>query len=205
MVAVENLAEYLLERLKNEEFFRVPASEAEYLDTAPEFPGKLEYHNGEIVAMSLATALHELIVSAINYLLFSYFRDKDFLITSSNAGLQIVRPDGSYYQPDLMVTQGQWTFKKESNCIINNPYLVVEVLSKSTSKYDQGDKLSDYKDIPSLQYIVHVWQNRPYVSVYERTENPDAWLNTDYKTLDSVARLGDLSLPLNEIYHKITF
>ncbi len=205
MVIVDNLAQQLIERLKTEAFFRVPASEAEYLDIAPEFPGRLEYHNGEIVAMSLATALHELIVFNISRLLANYFFDKDFLPTSSNAGLQILRPDGSYYQPDLMVTQGQWTFKKGSKCIITNPYLLVEVFSPSTMKYDEGDKLADYKDIPSLQYIVHVWQTRPYVSVYERTANPNTWLNTDYKTLDSTARLGDLSLPLNEIYHKITF
>lgn len=205
MVAVDNLAQQLIERLKTEEFFRVPASEAEYLDIAPEFPGRLEYHNGEIIAMSVATALHEMIVSSINYLLVGYFRNKDFLVTSSNAGLQILRPDGSYYQPDLMVTESQWQFKKGSKCIITNPYLLVEVFSPSTMKYDEGDKLSDYKDVPSLQYIVHVWQTRPYVSVYERTDNPDTWLNTDYKTLDSTARMGDLSLPLNEIYHKITF
>ncbi len=38
MVAVKNLAEYLLERLRTEEVVRVPVSEAEYLDIAPEFP-----------------------------------------------------------------------------------------------------------------------------------------------------------------------
>ena len=65
--------------------------------------------------------------------------------------------------------------------------------------------MTDYKDVPSLQCIIHLWQNRPFVSVYERTDNPDSWLVTDYKTLDSVARLGELTLPLNEIYHKITF
>jgi len=205
MVAVDNLAQQLIERLKTEEFFRVPASEAEFLDIAPEFPGKLEYHNGEIIAMSLATALHELIVFNISRLLANYFFDKDFLPTSSNAGLQILRPDGSYYQPDLMVTQGQWLFKKGSRCIITNAYLLIEVLSESTMKYDKEDKLPAYKDVPSLQYVVYVGQDRPYVSVYERTANPDTWLNTDYKTLDSMARLGDLNLPLNEIYHKITF
>ncbi|MCY7356621.1 MAG: Uma2 family endonuclease, partial [Rudanella sp.] len=182
-----------------------PASEAEFLDIAPEFPGKLEYHNGEIIAMSLATALHELIVFNISRLLANYFFDKDFLPTSSNAGLQILRPDGSYYQPDLMVTQGQWLFKKGSRCIITNPYLLIEVLSKSTMKYDKEDKLPAYKDVPSLQYVVYVGQDRPYVSVYERTNQPNTWLVTDYKTLDSTARLGDLNLPLNEIYHKITF
>ena len=69
MVVVENLAEYLLKQIKTQDMVRVPTSEAEYLDIAPEFPGKLEYHNGGIIAMSLATAFHKLIVSAINRLL----------------------------------------------------------------------------------------------------------------------------------------
>ena len=205
MVAVENLAEYLLAQIKTQDVVWVSASEAEYLDIAPGFPGKLEYHNGEIIAMSLATAFHELIVSAINYLLYSYYRDKDFLVTSSNAGLQIPRPGGGYYQPDLMVTQGEWIFKEGSACIITNPYLVVEVLSPSTMKYDQEHKLDYYKELPSLKYLIYASQNRPYLTIYERTNQPDVWLNTDYRTLGSVAKLGDLALPLREIYHKIQF
>lgn len=205
MVAVDNLAEYLLAQIKTQDVVRVPASETEYLDLAPEFPGKLEYYNGEIIAMSLASALHELVVSAINYLLFSYYRDKDFLVTSSNAGLQVPRPDGSYYQPDLMVTQGTWQFKKGSKSIITNPYLLVEVMSPGTYKYDNEDKLPLYKDVPTLQYLVYAAQDRPYLTVYERTDKLDVWLNTDYKTIDSVAQLGELALPLREIYHKIQF
>lgn len=205
MVAVENLAEYLLEQLKTQELVRVPATEEEYLDIAPEFPGRLEYHNGEIRAMSLATAMHELVVLFIGRLLTNYYFDKDFLVTSSNAGLQIPRPDGSYYQPDLMVTQGAWQFKKGSKSIITNPYLLVEVMSPGTYRYDKEDKLPLYKDVPTLQYLVYAAQNRPYLTVYERTDTPDVWLNTDYKTLDSVAQLGDLTLPLGEIYHKLPF
>ena len=205
MVAVDNLAEYLLAQLKTQNVVYVPASEAEYLDIVPEFPGKLEYHDGEIIAMSLATALHELIVSGISRLLANYYFDKDFLVTSSNAGLQIPRPGGGYYQPDLMVTQGDWVFKEGSTCIITNPHLLVEVLSPSTPKYDQESKLEYYKELSSLHYVVYAAQNRPYLSVYERTDQPDVWLNTDYKTLDSIAKLGDLLLPLREVYHKIQF
>lgn len=205
MVVVDNLAEYLLEQLKTQDVVCIPASEADYLAIAPEFPGKVEYHEGELIAMSLATAIHELIVSTINYLLFTYYRDKDFLVTSSNAGLQIPKPGGGYYQPDLMVTEGNWVFKSGSSCIITNPYLVVEVLSPGTGKYDKEDKLDYYKELPSLQYVVYVAQNRPYLTIYERTETPNVWLNTDYKSLDSVARLGDLTLPLREVYHKIQF
>lgn len=203
MVAVDNLAQQLIERLKTEEFIRVPASEAEYLDIAPEFPGKLEYHNGEIIAMSLAKLWHEVLVNGLGYLLEQHFRNQPFLVVNSNAGLQIPVQDVGYHQPDLMVIQQPPAFKAGSECIITNPYLVVEVLSKSTGKYDQGDKLSNYKEVTSLHYIVHIWQDRPFVSVYQRTDDPNTWLNTDYKTLDSIARLGDLSLPLSEVYHKI--
>ncbi len=205
MVAVENIAEFLLAEIKMQDVVRVPASEAEYLDIAPGFPGKLEYHNGEIIAMSLASIAHELVVMAIGRLLGNYYFDKDFLVTGSNAGLQIPRADGSYYQPDLMVTRGAWQFKPGSTAIITNPYLLVEVLSKGTQKYDSEDKLPLYKDVPSLQYLVYAAQDRPYLTVYERTDRPDVWLNTDYKTLDSVAQLGDLPLPLREIYHKASF
>ena len=203
MVAVDNLAEYLLEQLKTQEVVRVPASIEEYLEIAPQFPGRLEYYKGEIIAMSIATAMHELVVSFINRLLTNYFFDKDFLVTGSNAGLQVARPDGDYFQPDLMVTQGAWQFKQGSASIIINPYLLVEVMSRGTKKYDNEDKLPLYKDVPTLQYLIYAAQDRPYLTVYERTDTPDVWLNTDYKTIDSVAKLGDLTLPLSEIYHKI--
>ena len=205
MVAVENLAEYLLAQIKTQDVVRVSASEAEYLDLAPEFPGKLEYYNGEIIAISLASAIHELVVAFISRLLTNYYFDKDFLVTSSNAGLQIPRPDGSYYQPDLMVTKGAWQFKEGSKSIITDPYLLVEVMSPGTHKDDNEDKLRLYKDVSTLHYLVYAAQDRPYVTVYERTDKPDVWLNTDYKTIDSIAQLGELALPLREIYHKIQF
>lgn len=205
MVAVETIAETVLERLQTEDVVRIPASEAEYLELAGDFPYKLDYHKGEIIAMSLATFWHEVLVNSIGFLLEQFYRNKLFFVSNSNAGLQIQKGDSSYYQPDLMVVQGMPQFRLGSNCIITNPYLLVEILSPSTSKYDKDEKLPLYKDLPSLQYVILVAQNRPFVSVYTRTDQPDTWLNTDYKTLDSVARLGELALPLREIYHKIQF
>ncbi len=205
MVAVENLSEYLLEQIKTHDVVRVPASEAEYLDIAPGFPGKIEYHNGEIIAMNLASFIHEMLVTSIGRILSNFYYDKDFLVSSSNAGLQIPRRDGGYYQPDLMVIQDQPIFKQGSNCIITNPYLLVEILSPATGKYDIEHKLEYYKELPGLNYIVYVAQSHPYLTVYERTAQPNVWLNTDCKTLDDTAISGDLRLPLREVYHKIQF
>ncbi len=205
MVAVDNLAEYLLAQIKTRDVVRVPATEADYLDIAPEFPGKLEHHNGEIVAMSLASFWHEVLVNGLGFLLEQYFRNKPFFVSNSNAGLQIPQKDGGSYQPDSMVVENQPIFKSGSTCIVKNPYLLVEVTSRSTGKYDKDEKLPLYKDVGTLQFALLVSQSRPFVSVFERTDQPNVWLNTDYKTLDSVAKLGDLMLPLREIYHKIQF
>ncbi|MBC8153423.1 MAG: Uma2 family endonuclease [Bacteroidetes bacterium] len=205
MVTTENLADTLIEQLKTREWVRMPASEAEYLAIAEEFPYKLEYHQGELVAMSLTSFWHEVLVNSIGFLLEQYFRDKFFFVTNSNAGLQIPLATGSYYQPDLMVIKGDPVFKIGSTSIITNPYLIVEVTSKSTGKYDKEEKLPLYREIPSLEYALIVSQTRPLVTVEARTKQPNVWLTTDYRTLDSVAQLGDLALPLREICHKITF
>lgn len=205
MVAVDSLAETLSEQLKTQELVRVAASEEDYLQVAPGFPGKLEYRNGEIIAMSLASFWHEVLVNSIGFLLEQFYRDQPVFVSNSNIGLQLVDRNVGYVQPDLMVIKGTPIFKERSTSIITNPLIVVEVLSKSTSKYDQDDKLPAYKDIDTLQYIVYVAQDRPYVSVWARTPTPNVWLNSDYRRLDEAVQLGDLSLPLTQIYHKITF
>jgi len=84
---------------------------------------------------------------------------------------------------------------------IKNPEIVVEVLSKSTRKFDNGEKLQHYKLITALNHILFVGQDKPYASVYSRTETPDTWLNHDYWSLDEVVRLGEIELPMREIYN----
>jgi Uma2 family endonuclease len=203
MIAVDNLAETILAQLETQELVRVPASEAEYLDIAPGFPRKLEYYNGEIIATCLASFWHEVLVNSTGFLLEQFYRNQRVFVSNSNAGLQVFDPELGYVQPDLMVIQNAPVFTKTA--IITNPYLVVEVLSRSTSQYNKEHKLPLYKDIETLYYIVYVAQNRPCLTVYERTQTPDVWLNTDYRRLDSIARLGELTLPLNKTYHKIDF
>ena len=113
-----------------------------------------------------------------------------------NADLSIVKEPVEY---------GSTSSGKLTTMRIKNPEIVVEVLSKSTRKFDLTEKITYYKLIPSLQYILFVDQYRPFASVYSRTGVPDEWLNHDYRTLDSVVRLGDLELPMAAIYRKMVF
>ena len=99
MLAVENLAEYLLEQIKTQDVVRVPASEAEYLNIVPEFSGKLEYHNGEIIATSLAKLWHEMLVNELGFPLEQYFRNKPLLVVNSNAGYRCQRKKQAITNP----------------------------------------------------------------------------------------------------------
>lgn len=199
----------LPESLEEDELMRLPATWEEYLDVAETSSLTIQFVNGEII-MSQASRLHELLIIRIGTLLTLFFDQfTDYQVLGSN--VKIVIPDrAGDVNADLSVVKepvdyGTTPAGRPSDMRIKNPEIVVEVLSKSTRKFDLEEKLSYYKLIPSLQYILFVDQYRPYASVYTRTNVPDEWLNHDYRTLESIVQLGELRLPMADIYRKVTF
>lgn len=53
--------------------------------------------------------------------------------------------------------------------------------------------------------MLFVDPTRPYAVVHARTSDPDAWLSHTHRSLDDAVQLGDLSLPMREIYRKVKF
>lgn len=80
---------------------------------------------------------------------------------------------------------------------------MVEVLSKATQDFDMSEKLVNYKAIESIKQIIFVAQDRPWISTYTRTHEPNVWINTDYDSLENVAIIDNLTISLKEIYKKI--
>ena len=66
------------------------------------------------------------------------------------SGLWIPEPD-NYTYPDVMVVEGELTYKPGRKDTITNPILIMEVLSASTRTYDRGDKFVFYRTIPSFR------------------------------------------------------
>lgn len=165
--------------------------------------------NGEII-LSQATRFHESFVIIPGVLIANYFFDKEgYDVLGSNVKIVIPDQEGDV-NADLSVVKdpveyGLTLGGKLTTMRIKNPEIVVEVLLKSTRKFDLTEKITCHKLIPSLQYILFVDQYRPFASVYARTKVPDEWLNHDYRTLESVVRLGDLELPMEAIYRKMIF
>ena len=50
--------------------------------------------------------------------------------------------------------------------VVDLPTLLVEVFSPSTESYDRGEKLQNYREIPSLREVLHVATRERY----------DAWV-----------------------------
>ncbi|MFN3490573.1 MAG: Uma2 family endonuclease, partial [Emticicia sp.] len=146
------------------------------------------------------------VVSTLIGIFYNLFSDRDeFNILASNSGVQIPKFEGGYYMPDVMVVKGEPVFKENSTAIITNPYIVVEVLSPATNKFDLENKLPEYKYLDSLQQIIYVSPKKVFVSTYIRSENPNIWLNQDFHHLDDTIVVENTNILLSDIYKKIKF
>ncbi|MBC8153183.1 MAG: Uma2 family endonuclease [Bacteroidetes bacterium] len=205
---METVSLKLSDTLDENELLRLAATWEEYIELADETPYTIQFLNGEII-VSQATDIHEELVGTLIWLFRNAFLEHPALrVLGSN--VKIVVPEHNDFNADMSVVRGPSDYAltptgNVSKSRIKNPEIVVEVLSTSTRKFDMTEKITYYKLIPSLQYILFVDQYRPFASVYARTNVPDEWLNHDYRTLDSVVKLGDLELPMEAIYRKTVF
>ena len=133
----------------------------------------------------------------------------DYRVLGSSVKICIAEGEAEF-NADLSVVRGPSEYVtlpsgRVSTVRIKNPEVVVEVLSKSTKAYDQSDKLDQYRLIPSLQHILFVSQEAVFARVYSRTNQPDQWVDTDYRSINSTVRLGVWALPMHKIYKKTPF
>ncbi len=206
MLTTTHLKNTILEGLKTQEIVRFPASQEEFFALAEEMPFKIEYHNSEIITMGLTTPWHELLVMTLGGILYNLFFDKnEYSVLGSNAGIQIPRFEGGYYLPDVTVVKGKFQIMAGSNCIITNPHIVIEILSKSTAKYDRGEKLPEYKHLESLKQIIFVNQDKMAVETYERTDRPNTWLNRTFSKPEEALTIEGKPIQLKDIYRNIEF
>jgi Uma2 family endonuclease len=207
MVITRNLKEEIIEQLKTKELVRIPASEEDYFSVAYDIPFKIEYHENEIITMGLASYEHEKITAKLIILLSQIFEGKglDYDILASNSGVQIPKFEGGYYMPDVLVMREEPIFKAKSNCIITNPYLIVEILSPSTKNFDLSEKLPEYKLLDSLHQVIYINPKKVNVTCYTRTENHNAWINQDFYSLEDSVVVEGVSILLSDIYRKVKF
>lgn len=200
----------LAERSLAPDELRVPATFEEYLDFAGQCQYNVEYINGEIVSMSQASLPHESLVGRLTTIFNNLFDDDDTIgVFSSNIKIHVATT-GNSYNADVSMVNGEPDYLRLpsghlSTVEIKNPILVVEILSKSTQAFDLGDKLEDYKLIPSLQQVLFVSQEQPWISSYVRSETPGVWLNTSAHANTDTIQVLDKLINLGQVYKKMKF
>lgn len=178
---------------------RLHYSYEEYLALLQRSDFKLEYCEGVIYAMAGGTIAHaELGASIIRHLGGLL---EDCRVFSSDLKVRVEATDLSTF-PDAAVLCGALESSPIDAQAMINPTLLVEVTSRSTEDYDRGDKLSHYKQIPSLQAVLFVSHRSRRITLVCRTGS--GWTETDVRG-GEVLRLErpELALPVDDVYEGI--
>lgn len=198
---------------------RAPATFEEYLKLSLDCDFQLHYRDGHIISfieidaktntiMGEASVSHEAIVMRIGRLIDELFEAErqTYHLLGSNAKI-FIGPERRGYNADVTVVKGEikqqsYKYNRRSVSGITNPWLIVEVLSVSTRDFDLSEKLSDYKQIPSLQQIIFIDQSAVHVSTYIRVSENE-WRNLDFHTPEALLPIGAKSISLRSIYQNI--
>ena len=118
----------------------------------------------------------------------------------------LVKENGLYTYPDVMVVCGAIELAEERQDTITNPALIVEVLSASTQIYDRNGKFQLYRALASLKDYVLIDQNRVMVEYYHRLEE-HKWILETYEDIGQTIKLLalDFDLPLSRVYSKVVW
>ncbi len=155
--------------------------------------------------MAGGTTNHNEIVTNLCVALKPLLRAKGYRLFAENVRVWIERYR-VYTYPNVMVIPGELVYHEPGTSTVTNPSLIVEVASKLTKNYDQGDKFDYYRSLPSFQEYILVEQSRWRVLQHLRQEGGQ-WLLSDYEAEGDVVTLAslDLPLPLSDIYAGVDF
>ena len=106
--------------------------------------------------------------------------------------------------PDIVVVCGEPRFEDETEDVLLNPTLLVEVLSPSTEDYDHGKKFAYYRTLPSLRLYVMAAQDEVRVALFER-QGDGRWIFSEVRDLEGSVDLSATGaiLCLRDVYQGI--
>jgi Uma2 family endonuclease len=178
-------------------------TEAQYLAMERASETKHEFRDGEVYAMAGASERHNLVTTSTLASLHGQLRGRPCRVYPSDMRVKVAAT-GLYTYPDISVVCGRTELADENQDTLLNPALIVEILSKTTSRYDHEEKFSHYRRIPTLMEYLLIAQTRCFVEHYLR--QPDGkWLLTEYNDLSAVIELPSIGcrLALSEVYEQI--
>ncbi len=162
-----------------------------------------EYYAGEVFSQAGGTRRHSQIGTNTARVIGNLLEAQDWVVHGSDMRIHI-EATGYQAYPDVSVVcppvQG------DSDEVISNPILIVEVLSPATAEFDRGGKFGHYRQIPSLREYLVFWQDEARVEQHTRTVE-GLWLLREVVGIDQTLQLASLGKPLamRDVYDKVEF
>jgi Uma2 family endonuclease len=143
------------------------------IQTATSFEAFLEFEtrsrerhelvNGDLFVMTHETDRHDHVGGGLRARLFLEAQKGNFRLHGCD--LLVSTPEDVGYYPDVFVVLDP---SNDTPRVKRRPHIIIEVLSESTEAIDRGEKLHNYRTIPSLEQYVLLSQNEPLADVYSR-------------------------------------
>jgi Uma2 family endonuclease len=119
-------------------------------------------------------------------------------VSTSDLKVRVEASDLSTF-PDASVVCGEPIAASVDANAITNPSVVVEVTSKSTEDNDRGDKLSHYKQLPSLRAVFFVSHRSRCITRVERTSG--GWEEREFRPGEQVTlEVPELAFAVDDVY-----
>ncbi|TAE40822.1 MAG: Uma2 family endonuclease [Runella slithyformis] len=177
----------------------------EYLRREAKAIDKHEFINGQIIKMPFAKGPHNIIAANMIAQIATKTENltENYIVFGSDQKVYFPSLDEGVYADTLAVCDKP-LYWDDQELLLINPILIVEVLSKSTQKYDRVGKFEKYKTLESFKEYVMIRQNEAYAEVWYR-ERPGLWhetIVTDMAASIPLQSLG-IELPMQRIYRNV--
>ena len=177
----------------------------EYFELDNTAEGRYEYFDGQVFELSGTSPEHAIIGSTVGRLLGNQLAVRGCLVYSSEVRLKVPKlPPYRYADASALCGAPIYEEINHLDCLVN-PTLLVEVLSPSTAAFDQGEKFTGYKSIPSFcEYLLIAQDKKRVVRYLKQAER--FWLQSEYYAgeIVPIESLG-CELDVDALYQGINF
>jgi Uma2 family endonuclease len=180
-------------------------SREEYLAQEETAEYRSEYHNGEIVAMTGGSLNHNRIIRNLSRLLELELQGQALEVFISDLRVFIPRYN-EYTYPDILIIKDEPIFEERRTDTVINPSIIFEVLSKSTSSRDRGDKFTFYRSLPEFQEYILIDQYQSHIEQFSKKKEGN-WLFSESDDEEGILTLvsANCQIPYRQIYDRVKF
>jgi Uma2 family endonuclease len=167
----------------------------DYLAAESKSDIKHELINGQMYARVGASGFHNLIAGSLFAKLRSHLNAPCHVFMSDMK----VRVNSDFYYPDIVVSCEP---VNDTTYYLNEPSLIIEILSLSTEGRDRIEKSMTYRSLPSLKEYVLVSQDKLVIELIRRVD--DEWIVETFQHGDEVSFQSiDFSIGIDAVYEDV--